>query len=154
MKTLTSVLIAAATAALSAQAALVTFTVTMPTGGGGGSFDNVTGVGSIGGSAYLTTGTVVKADVVDCTTLTHVTDLSIIVLPSSPGSNNIFYGGPLTLTSGELTRYLASGLCIQLIDGGGNVLSSGRMVVPEPEVYAGAAGLALAGFALWRRRKS
>jgi hypothetical protein len=154
MKLITNVLITAATAALSAQAALVSFTVTMPTGGGGGVFDNITGVGSVGGSAYLTTGTVAKADIVDCTTGTLVSDLSLIVLPSSPGSNNIFYGGPLTLTSGELTRYLASDLCIQLIDGGGNVLSSGRMVVPEPEVYAGAAGLALAGFALWRRRKA
>ena len=157
MKLLTSALIVAAVATLSAQAGLCTFTVTMAggAGGGGGVFDTVTHVGTIGGSVYINPGSAAKADIVDCTTGSHVTDLSLTVIPASPGSFNIFFGGPLAFTPGEYTRFSNSQLCVQLIDGNGAVLSSGTIVpCPEPEVYAGAAGLALAGFALWRRRKS
>jgi MYXO-CTERM domain-containing protein len=157
MKLITNVLITAATAALSAQAGLCTFTVTMAggSGGGGGVFDTVTHVGTIGGSVYITPGSAAKADIVDCITGTHVTDLSLTVIPAPPGSFNVFFGGPLALSPGEYTRFANTNLCVELIDGNGVVLSHGTIVpCPEPEVYAGAAGLALAGFALWRRRKA
>lgn len=148
----------AAVSVLSAQAGLVSFNVAMSGrfGGALGTFNDTTHAGNISGLVYLTRSQAAKADIVDCTTGTHVTDLSLTVIPVGRGSLNLFFSGSITLSDGEFNRFCHSQLCVQLINGEGGVVSRGTIVpstvCPEPEVYAGAASLALAGFALWRRR--
>ena len=150
-------LAAVVASALSSQAGLVTFTVAMPgrLGGGVGAFDNRTHVGSINGLAFVSRGLAARADIVDRATGSHITDLSLATLPAGRGSFNFFFGRPIHFSPGEYSRFITTNLCVQLINANGTVLASGIMIpVPEPALYGTAAGVALMGFVLWRRRKT
>ncbi len=144
--------------ALASQAALVPYTIVMTGGGGGGAFDNVSLAGTVGGSVLVPTGTgVTTAGIYQGSPSgTLVGNLSLLSIPSSLGTMEIFFtASPLTLTSPQFTSFLGTNLWVSLNTAGGSSVASGPLTpVPEPETYAAAAALGLAGFALWRRHRA
>jgi len=144
--------------ALASQAALVSYTILLPGGGGGGAFDNTTYAGTVGGSVLVPTGSgVTTAGIYQGSASGPlVGNLSVLSIPSAPGTIEIFFtGAPLTLTAPQFTSFMGTNLWVSLNNGAGTSVVSGVLTpVPEPETYAAAAALGLAGFAIWRRRQA
>ena len=144
--------------ALATQAALVPYTILMPTGGGGGAFDNVTFTGVVGGSAIVPAGSGV-------TTANlfqggpggiFIGGLSLTTTPIPGGSVEIYFTStPIVLTAPQFGAFMNTNVWVSLDTAGGVSVANAPLVpVPEPETFAAAAALGLAGFGLWRRRRS
>lgn len=157
MKLLSSAALIVASA-LATQAALVSYTVLLPGGGGGGSFDNVSLQGTVGGSVLVPTGSgITTAGIYQGSAAGPlVGNLSLLSIPSAAGSMEIFFSAtPFTLTAPQFTQFMNTNLWVSLNTAGGTSVVSGVLTpVPEPETYAAAAALGLAGFAIWRRRQA
>lgn len=144
---------------LATQASLVSYTILLPTGGGGGAFDSLTYAGTVGGSAIVPLGSgVANAGIyLGSPSGTFIGSLSLLSIPSPSGSTEIFFSSsPFTLTPTQFTAFMNTNLWVSLNTAGGSSVSAGVLTpaVPEPETYAAAAALGLAGFALWRRRRA
>jgi len=156
MKLLSSAALVVASA-LASQAALVSYTILMP-GGGGGAFDNVSYQGTVGGSVIVPAGSgITTAGIYQGSAAGPlVGNLSLLSIPSPAGSMEIFFSAtPFTLTAPQFTQFMNTNLWVSLNTAGGTSVASGVLTpVPEPETYAAAAALGLAGFAPWRRRQA
>ena len=145
---------------LATQAALVSYTILLPAGGGGGAFDNITLAGTVGGSAVVPLGAgVATAGIYEgSATGTFVGSLSLLSVPAPGGTMEVFFSStPFTLTPPQFGSFMSTNLWVSLNTAAGTSVTSGVLtpaIVPEPETYAAAAALGLAGFALWRRRKA
>lgn len=158
MKLLSSAALIVASA-LATQAALVSYTILLPGGGGGGAFDDVSYQGTVGGSVLLPAGSgVTTAGIYQGSAAGPlVGSLSLLSIPSPAGSMEFFFSAtPFTLTAPQFGQFLNTNLWVSLNTAGGVSVVSGNLIphVPEPETYAAAAALGLAGFALWRRRQA
>ena len=145
--------------ALATQAALVSYTILLPGGGGGGAFDNVSYQGTVGGSVLLPAGSgVTSAGIYQGSAAGPlVGSLSLLTIPSPAGSMEFFFSAtPFTLTAPQFGQFMNTNLWVSLNTAGGASVVSGVLTpaVPEPETYAAAAALGLAGFAIWRRRQA
>lgn len=145
--------------ALATQAALVSYTIVMPGGGGGGSFDNASYLGTVGGSVLVPIGSgVTSAGIYQGSAAGPlVGNLSLLSIPSPAGSTEVFFSAtPFALTLPQFNQFLSTNLWVSLNTAAGVSVVSGVLTpaIPEPETYAAAAALGLAGFALWRRRQA
>ena len=157
MKLLSSAALIVASA-LATQAALVSYTILLPGGGGGGSFDDLSYQGTVGGSVLLPAGSGVTTAAIYQGSAAGplVGNLSLLSIPSPAGSMEFFFSAtPFTLTAPQFGQFLTTNLWVSLNTPGGTSVVSGVLTpVPEPETYAAAAALGLAGFAIWRRRQA
>ena len=157
MKLLSSAALIVASA-LATQAALVSYTILMPGGGGGGAFDNVTHQGTVGGSVLVPAGSGITTAAIyqGSPAGPLVGNLSLLSIPSPAGDMEIYFSAtPFTLTAPQFTQFMNTNLWLSLNTAAGASVVSGVLTpVPEPETYAAAAALGLAGFALWRRRRA
>ena len=157
MKLLSSAALIVASA-LATQAALVSYTILLPGGGGGGAFDNGSFQGTVGGSVLLPAGSgVTSAGIYQGSAAGPlVGSLSLLTIPSPAGSMEVFFSAtPFTLTAPQFGQFMNTNLWVSLNTAGGASVVSGVLTpVPEPETYAAAAALGLAGFAIWRRRQA
>lgn len=157
MKLASSAALVLATA-LASQAALVSYTILLPGGGGGGAFDNTTYAGTAGGSVLVpaSSGVTTAGIYQGSASGPLVGSLSLLSIPAGGNAMEIFFtASPLTLTAPQFTSFMGTNLWLSLNDGSGTSVVSGVLTpVPEPETYAAAAALGLAGFAIWRRRQA
>ena len=65
-----------------------------------------------------------------------------------------FTATPFTLTPLRFNQFQNTQPWVSLNTTGGTSVVSSAFGVPEPEAYAAAAAVGLAGFALWRRRQA